>query len=324
MAGRILVLGAAGRLGYVAAEAFRNAGWTVASLVRYSAARAPPGTEAIEADALDHQAVAAAARGADVILHALSPFFTNWPRRALPLTYSVIDAAEAAGATLLFPGSLYNYGSPLPEVITEATAMHPSSHKGELRVTIEERLAEAAERGLRVIILRAGDFFGHGRRSLFNLVIANDIGRGRVSYPGPLDVVHEWAYLPDFAAALIRLAAIRERLGKFATFGFPGHAVTGREFTAAISRAAGRELVFKPMTWWPIQLLKPIVPTFRELSESAYFWREPHRIDGSKLAATIGEVPRTSLDVAVARALQNLGVLTPRVERTSGAPPLVK
>jgi nucleoside-diphosphate-sugar epimerase len=294
MPGRILVLGAAGRLGYVAAEAFRNAGWTVASLVRPGrAVRAPAGTEIIEANALDHQAVAAAARGADVILHALNPSFANWPRRALPLTYSVIDAAEAAGATLLFPGSLYNYGSPLPAVIDETTSMHPSSHKGELRANIEQRLAEAAERGLRVIILRAGDLFGHGRRSLFNLVIVSDIGRGRVSYPGPLDVAHEWAYLPDFAAALIRLAAIRERLGKFATFGFPGYAVTGREFTAAIARAAGRELVFKPMKWWPIEALKPIVPTFRELSESAYFWREPHRIDGSKLAATIGEVPRS-------------------------------
>src|SRR5215813_8797546 len=91
MADRILVLGAAGRLGYVAAEAFRNAGWTVASLVRNSAARAPANTEITEADALNHQAVAAAARGADVILHALNPFFTNWHRRALPLTYSVID-----------------------------------------------------------------------------------------------------------------------------------------------------------------------------------------------------------------------------------------
>ena len=34
MSGRILILGAAGRLGHAAAEAFRDAGWKVASLVR--------------------------------------------------------------------------------------------------------------------------------------------------------------------------------------------------------------------------------------------------------------------------------------------------
>jgi nucleoside-diphosphate-sugar epimerase len=307
---RILVLGAAGRLGTVAAEAFRDAGWAVTSLVRPGhAARAPTGTDVVEADALDHQAVAAAARGAAVILHALNPRYTRWSRRALPLTYSVVDAAEASGATLLFPGDLYNYGAPLPAVIDETTPMHPSSRKGQLRVTMEQRMAEAADRGLRVIILRAGDFYGRGRGSWFDLVVANDIGRGRVSYPGPLDLVHEWAYLPDFAAALVRLAAIRERLPRFASFGFPGHAVSGREFTAAITRAAGRELAFKPMTWWLIYLGRPIVPMCRELSEIAYLWHAPHRIDGGKLASAIGDVPHTLLDVAVAGALRDLSAI---------------
>jgi len=76
---RILVLGAAGRLGYVAAEAFRDAGWIVTSLVRPGgAARAPTGTEIVEGDALDHQAVAAAARGVPIILHALNASYTKW------------------------------------------------------------------------------------------------------------------------------------------------------------------------------------------------------------------------------------------------------
>ncbi len=98
-----------------AAEAFRDAGWTVASLVRPGgAARAPAGTEVVEVHALDHAAVGEAARGADVVLHALNPPYTDWSRLALPLAYSAITAAETAGATLLFPGNLYNYGSPLP------------------------------------------------------------------------------------------------------------------------------------------------------------------------------------------------------------------
>ena len=41
----------------------------------------------------------------------------------------------------------------------------------------------------------------------------------------------------------------------------------------------------------------------------AYLWHEPHRIDGGKLAAAIGDVPHTPLDVAVARALQELGAV---------------
>jgi nucleoside-diphosphate-sugar epimerase len=308
MTGRALVLGAAGRLGSRAAEAFRAARWSVTGLVRPSgAARAPPRIRAVEAHALDYDAVAEAARGADVIVHALNPAYPDWSRLALPLAYSAINAAETSGATLLFPGNLYNYGSPMPATIDETTPMRPSSRKGHLRVAMEERMAEAADRGMRAIILRAGDFFGGGHGSWFDLVLAKEIGRARLTYPGPLDLVHEWAYLPDFAATLVRLAEIRATLPPFEVFAFPGHAVTGREFTTAIARAAGGRLQAKRMTWWLIHALRPFVPLCRELSEIAYLWNEPHRIDGGKLTAAIGDVPRTPLDVAVARALQDLG-----------------
>ena len=160
MSGRILVLGAAGRLGHAAAQAFRDGGWTVASLVRPGGARrAPAGTEIVELDVLDHAAVGTAARGADVILHALNSPYTQWSRLALPLAYSAIGAAETSGATLLFPGNLYNYGSPLPPVIGENTPMRPSSRKGQLRVAIEDRIAEAAERGVRAITRARGGLF---------------------------------------------------------------------------------------------------------------------------------------------------------------------
>jgi nucleoside-diphosphate-sugar epimerase len=310
MSGRILVLGAAGRLGHKAAEAFRDAGWSVASLVRPgSAERAPPRTEIVEIHALDHAAVGNAAGGADVVLHALNPPYTEWSRLALPLAYGAITAAETAGATLLFPGNLYNYGSPLPAVIDEATPMRPTSRKGQLRVAIEDRIAEAAERGVRTIIVRAGDFYGGGRGSWFDLVLAKEIGAGRITYPGPLDVAHEWTYLSDFAATLVRVATIRETLPQLAHLGFPGHAVTGHEFAAAIARAMRRKLETKRMTWWLIHALRPVVPLCRELSEIAYLWNEPHRIDGAKLGATIGAIPHTPLDLAVGRALEDLGAI---------------
>jgi nucleoside-diphosphate-sugar epimerase len=307
MSARILVLGAAGRLGHAAAQAFRDGGWTVASLVRLGGARrAPAGTEIVELDALDHVAVAKAGRGADVVLHALNPPYTEWSRLALPLAYSAIGTS---GATLLFPANLYNFGSPLPPVIGENTPMRPSSRKGQLRVAIEDRIAEAAERGVRAITVRAGDFYGRGLGTWFDLVLTKEIGRARVTYPGPLDVTHEWAYLPDFAAALLRVANRRDTLPQFASFGFPGHAVTGREFTAAIARAVRGKLELKRMTWWLIHALRPIVPLCRELSEVAYLWNESHRLDGGKLQAAIGEVARTPLDVAVARALEDLGAV---------------
>jgi nucleoside-diphosphate-sugar epimerase len=230
-------------------------------------------------------------------------------RPARAQSYSAITAAEAAGATLLFPGNLHNYGKGLPAVIDETTPMRPSSHKGRLRVAIEDRMAEAVERGMRAIILRAGDLFGGGPGSWLDLVIAQEIRHGRLTYPGPIDLIHPWAYVPYLTSALVRLASLRNRLGAFESFGFPGHAVTGREFTTAIARANGRGLQIKRMGWWLIHALGPFVPLSRELSEVAYLWNAPHRIDGAKLEAAIGTVPRTPLDTALGRALRDLGAI---------------
>jgi nucleoside-diphosphate-sugar epimerase len=310
MSGRIVVLGAAGRFGRIAAEAFRDAGWNVASLVRASAVpRAAPGTEIVEVDARDTAAVIEAARGADVVLHALNPPYTEWPKLALPFADTAIAAAREAGATLLFPGNIYNFGKDMPAVLDETTAMHPNSRKGALRVEIERRMRAASGERLRVLILRAGDFFGGtGTGSWFDRVIAKDVGGGQVTYPGPLDVVHAWAYLPDFAAAMVRLAAMCDRLGPFEQFGFPGHAVTGRQLVAAIARAMGREMSVSTMPWWLLRALSPVVPIYRELTEMAYLWRTPHRIDGSKLAHALGAMRLTALDDAVATALRDLGL----------------
>src|SRR5262250_366180 len=126
----------------------------------------------------------------------------------------------------------------MPARIDETAPMHPTSRKGSIRVAIETRLREAAEGGLRTIVLRAGDYFGgEGRGSWFERMIVKAIDAGRLTYPGPLDIVHEWAYLPDVAQALVQLVEQREQLAPFAALGFAGHAVTGREFLGAISRA---------------------------------------------------------------------------------------
>jgi nucleoside-diphosphate-sugar epimerase len=309
MAGRILILGAAGRLGHAAAEAFRDAGWTVASATRArSIAAIAAGTQPIEVDALDAGSVATAAQGADVILHALNPPYTQWRRLALPLAESALHAARSSGATLMLPGNLYNYGSPLPPVVDEAMPMRPTSRKGALRVDIEARYRAAAQDGVRCIVLRAGDFYGSGVGSWFDRVIINNIASGDVVYPGPTDRRHAWAYLPDLAATLVRLAENRDRLAPFDCFGFSGHTVTGDELVAALAAATGRSLSVSAMPWLALRLLSPVVPIFRELSEMAYLWREPHAIDGDKLQAAIEFVPSTPFATAVRGALLALGI----------------
>ncbi|MGH6771851.1 MAG: NAD-dependent epimerase/dehydratase family protein [Xanthobacteraceae bacterium] len=308
MSGRILVLGAAGRLGHAAAEAFRDNGWSVSGLVRPGTGwRAPQGIEVIETR--DRTVAVTAARGADIVLHALNPPYTEWAKHALPLTYSAIEAAETSGATLIFPGNVYNFGAAMPPVLDESTSMNPTSRKGRLRVEIEQLLQEASDRGMRTIVLRGGDFFGRGRGSWFDLVVVKEMNKGRLTYPGPPDLVHAWCYLPDFVECLLRLAEKRDSFGQYESFGFPGHAVTGRDFTTAVAKAAQRPLQVKQVNWWMIHTLGRLTKMGRELSEIGYLWRVPHRIDGRKLEETIGKAPHTRLDAAITQSLRELGLI---------------
>ena len=309
MKGRILVLGAAGRLGYIAAETFRDAGWQVKGLVRPDRAGAVPRRiEAVEAVTRD-EAVAAAS-GCDVVLNALNPAITEWRKNALSLAYAAIAATESNGATLLFPGSVWNYGREMPSLLDERTPMRPTTRKGGMRVEIEQRIQEACDRDMRAIILRAGDFFGGGSGSWFDLVIAKEIGRSRLTYPGPLDVEHAWAYLPDFAATLVRLAEQRASFGPCESFGFSGDAVTGHEFIATIEAVTKSKFTLRPMSWWLLKTIGQLMALGRELSELEYLWRVPHRISGDKLKAAIGEIPHTPLPEAIAASLRALGYKT--------------
>lgn len=307
LTGRILVLGAAGRLGFAATEAFRDAGWDVRGLVRPGRRGAVPAhIKAVEA--VTREDAVAAGSGCDVVLNAFNPIITEWQKNAMSLAYGAIAAAEANGATLLFAGSVWNFGRDMPPVIDENTPMRATSYKGRLRVEMEQRIREACDRGMRAIIVRAGDYFGGGRGSWLDLVITKEIASSRLTYPGPLDVVHAWAYLPDFVQTMVRLAERRSSFGAFETFGFPGHAVTGHQLVAAIETATKQKYNVKRMSWWLIKTFGQLMPIGRELAELEYLWRVPHRISGDKLMAAIGEIPHTPLPRAVAAALKQLNI----------------
>jgi hypothetical protein len=138
-------------------------------------------------------------------------------------------------------------------------------------------------------------------------VIAKDIARGRLTYPGPLDVPHAWAYLPDYAATLVRLAEARADFGTFETFGFPGHTVTGREFIAAIESVTRSKFTLRPMSWWFLRTIGQLMALGRELSELEYLWRVPHSISGDKLKAALGDIAHTPLPKAIAASLRSVG-----------------
>jgi nucleoside-diphosphate-sugar epimerase len=308
---KIAILGANGRISRAVTKAFLAAGHEVLAVTR--SGKLPKelaGARSVKADALDREWLIKATAGVDLVFNGLSPVYTDWSN-VLPMAENVVAACQANGAVQLFPGTLYNYGSPLPEVIAEDTPQRPTTEKGRIRVAVEELFRREAEAGrVRTVLLRAGDFFGgHGSGGWFDLVTASKLAKGVYTAAGPADLVHEWAYLPDLAAAFVALAGNLDKLGAYEALHFPGHAVSDLEMKSATERAVGHKLRTASMAWWVLRAGSPFVAMWRELVSMSYLRFEPHRLVSARLKSIIGAIPHTPLDQAVAAALADLDLL---------------
>jgi nucleoside-diphosphate-sugar epimerase len=318
-----LVLGATGGIGGELARQLRDAGWQVRALRRGTAESVQrkdgvkDGITWLSGDAMNRQDVLEAAKGCSVIVHAVNPpGYRGWPQLVLPMLDNTIAAAIAQNATIVLPGTVYNYGPDAFPVVTENSPQHPVTRKGAIRATMERHLLEASRRGARVLIVRAGDFFGpKGGNSWFAQGLVKPAQPVKtVSYPGGRGIGHEWSSLPDVARTMVELLARREMLDAFASFHMAGHwDADGTQMSAAIRRVVSRRTGSAPRVvafpWLLLTLASPFVTTFREMREMRYLWRTPLRMDNTKLTAVLGHEPHTPLEQAVEATLLGMGCL---------------
>ncbi len=321
----VLVLGATGGIGGEVARLLRDRGWQVRAMKRgLGASRlARDGMEWVEGDALNAADLMAAAQGCSVIVHAVNPpGYRRWAEWVLPMIDNTIAAAQAQGATVVLPGTVYNYGPDAFPLIAEDAQQNAHTPKGRIRVALEQRLATAAQAGrMKVIVVRAGDFFGPraGNNWFGQGMVKPGRAVGTVYTPAAPGVGHQFAYLLDVARTMADLLDRRDALPVFATFHMAGHwDATGTALAEAVqqvvARRGGKAPAIKAFPWWLVRVVSPFVVTFRELLGMRYLWRETIRLDNRRLVQQLGGEPHTPLDEAVEATLVGLGCLPPAVQ----------
>jgi nucleoside-diphosphate-sugar epimerase len=313
-----LVLGATGGIGGEVTTLLLRRGWTVRAMHRkpdtLPAARQAAGLRWFRGDAMSRSDVAGAASGVSVIIHAVNPpGYRNWGKLVLPMLDNTIAAAAANAARIVLPGTVYNFGPDALADLKEDAPQAPVTTKGQIRAEMEGRLRAVAAAGCKVLIVRAGDFFGpSAANNWFSQAL---VKRGKpvstITYPGAPGIGHQWAYLPDVAATIVRLLEKSSELEPFAVFHMQGHwDADGTEMIAAIRRTVGNPgIKVAKMPWGLMRLLSPFVPLFRELAEMRYLWTTPVRLDNAHLLSVLGAEPHTPLDAAVRETLLSLGCL---------------
>jgi nucleoside-diphosphate-sugar epimerase len=311
----VLILGANGRFGQAAVQAFSAAGWRVlAQMRRAPVAPLPAGARAMPVALSDTAALAAQAAGASVVVYAVNPAYWRWEQDLMPFFHQGLDVAKHLGAGFMLPGNVYNYGAGMPPVLHEHTPQQPSHRKGELRIAMEDELAALAGQGLNSVLIRAGDFYGSGRGTWLDEAIVKDLARGKLVYPGPLDLAHAWAYLPDLARAFVAVAERGVPVG-FTRAHFAGDTLTGHQLLAAIEEAAAR-LGQRPaqgfrvggLPWGVIRAVGLVKPMWRELARMSYLWRVPHALAGRTLAQLAGPLHHTPVVDAIEQTLRDFGL----------------
>ncbi|WP_431274130.1 SDR family NAD(P)-dependent oxidoreductase [Variovorax ureilyticus] len=325
--GTALVLGATGGIGGETASALLRRGWKVRALARDPARAAAqwsastPRPAWVAGDAMDAASVIAAARGAALIVHAVNPpGYRDWETLVPPMLENTLRAAEATGARIVLPGNVYNYGPDAFPDIDENAPQHPVTRKGAIRVRMEQHLREASTRGVRSLVVRAGDFFGP--RAGSNWFAQGLVKAGRplasITDPGRPGLGHQWTYLPDMAETIAQLVEREHALATFESVHMAGHwDADGTQMQAAIRRASGRpDLPVRRFPWRLAMLASPFVPMLRELREMRYLWQTPVRLRNARLVALLGSEPHTQLDAAVRATLEGLGCI--QAPRTHG------
>ena len=292
----VLICGASGLFGSAAARAFAAAGWTVRTYQR--------GTD-----------MTAAASGAHVIVNALNPpMYHAWDRLIPEITAQVIAAGLASGATVLVPGNVYVYGTE-PGLWGPTTPHRPTSRKGTIRAEMEAQYRAATQRGLRVILLRGGDFIDPSSpKSFWNMIVLKSVARGKIQSASPAHVSRAYAYLPDMARAAVALADQAPSLPAFTDMPFAGFTLSMADLAAHLSGLTGQKMQLTGFPWWLMRLASPFWELARELTEMRYLFNHPHALDPAPLQAALPDFQLTPLDEVLRQELAVLAPATPVVQ----------
>lgn len=292
-----MVIGA-GPVGWTIAQQLADAGHSVRLLTRSGSGPEHALIQRIRADASNRDALRQHMVGVDAVFHCAhgSKYDAKVWAQELPHTeQAVLEAAGQVGAVVVFPESLYSYSHP-ENVMTENSARDATNGKRGVRVTL---LAARAESKTNTVSVVASDFIGPRVRMAFagERMVAPILKGKRLWPTGSLDAPHTFTYMPDFAAAMIKAAALPETWNT--VIHAPSNpALTQRQLiNAYVTEAGAKPAKVTRIPAVLIRLMARFVPSMRELAETVYQFEAPFIMDSARSQKILGLAPTPMTDV---------------------------
>ena len=296
---KVALFGAAGAIGRSIAAALGQAGEPYRVVGRSEAALkhtfgADPLAEIATWDPDSPASVVRAAAGVETLIYLVGVNY--WQFELHPaLMRKTLDGAIAAGVKrIVLIGTVYPYGKVRTNPIREDQPREPNSFKGRMRKAQEDLLMQAhADGKVQACVLRLPDFYGPGvEASLLHAAAVAAVDGGTADLVGPIDVAHEFVFVPDVGPVVTTLANTPAAYGK--TWHLAGAGVTSqRELVSEMERQTGRPLKRRIAGKTMLRLVGLFKPMVREMVEMHYLLTDPVIMDDTALQHLIGPIRKT-------------------------------
>ena len=190
--------------------------------------------------------------------------------------------------------SVYPYGVPKQEFVSESHPRNPKAFKGRMRKEQEDLvLAANNPKGMRTTILRAPDFYGpDSELSYVRTIFDAALNGGTANVIGPIDTSHEFIFVPDVAETLIALSEKEEAYGKAWNVAGPG-LMTTRQFAEQVFGALHQKPRLRVAGKIMLRALGVFNPLLREVVEMHYLWTTPVKLDDTRLRRLLPNLHKT-------------------------------
>ena len=309
-AGKVGLIGAAGAAGQSIAAALSTAARPYRAIGRGQSAlqRAfgnDPNAEIVTWDPADPASVKSALTGLHTAVYLVGVPYDQFATHP-PLMQKTLDGLLAAGVRrLILIGTVYPYGRAQTTPVTEAHPRNPHTFKGKMRLAQENLVLDAhGHHGLETLVLRLPDFYGPGIERSFLHGVFEGAARGtRAQMIGPIDVPHEFVFMPDVGPVVETLTRTPHAYGRVLHLAGAG-TITQREVAEKAYALAGRAprliVAGKPT----LRVMGLFNPVMRELVEMHYLVTDPVVLDDTALRTLIGPLGKTSYEEGIARSVE--------------------
>jgi nucleoside-diphosphate-sugar epimerase len=161
---RVFLTGATGYIGGAVADALLAAGHEVVGLARSDDAVSKlqaRGIHARRGDLREPQSISEAAREAAAVIHTASTNDGSAPQADSDAVEAIIQALEGTNKPFIYTSGIWVYGDTGERMADEQSPLNPTPLVA-WRPANERRVMEAAERGVRAVVIRPAIVYGRG------------------------------------------------------------------------------------------------------------------------------------------------------------------